>query len=138
MVSHIVKFKVKGSFGRTVQAKIRLFLRNWSDKRLHSFHSIHAYVVEQNRKPNGQLQSIDHIAEDHIHTDITFFIQEAQQKYRLGMVSNRLLGAGGAGGSKHIILDPNLALCFCYNLTQLNNYYNSNGSTFARCPKRRN
>ena len=35
----------------------------------------------------------NHIAEDHIHTDIiTCNIEELQQKYRLGTVSNRLLG----------------------------------------------
>ena len=40
----------------------------------------------------GNIYSIDHIAEDHIHTDITCNIEEPQQKYRLGTVSNRLLG----------------------------------------------
>ena len=39
----------------------------------------------------GNCYSIDHIAEDHIHTDITCNIEEPQQKYRLGTVSNRLL-----------------------------------------------
>ena len=32
---------------------------------------------------------------DHIHKDITCNIEEPQQKYRLGTVSNRLLGGGG-------------------------------------------
>ena len=33
----------------------------------------------------------DHNADDHIHTDIiTFIIEEPQQKYSLGRVSNRL------------------------------------------------
>ena len=54
----------------------------------------------------GNCYSTDHIAEDHIHTDITFNIEEPQQKYRLGTLSNRLLGAGG-GGLKHVLLDPN-------------------------------
>ena len=56
------------------------------------------YKIEQNRKltVNGQLSySIDHIAEDHIHTDITCNIEEPQQKYRLGTCSNRLLVGGG-------------------------------------------
>ena len=35
--------------------------------------------------------SADHIAEDHIHTDITCNIEELQQKYRLGTVSSILL-----------------------------------------------
>ena len=35
--------------------------------------------------------SIDHIAEDHIHTDITCYIEEPQQKYHLVTVSNTLL-----------------------------------------------
>ena len=50
---------------------------------------------------------------DHIHKDITCNIEEPQQKYRLGTVSNRLLGGGG--GLKHVLLDPNLALCFRYS-----------------------
>ena len=34
----------------------------------------------------------DHIAGDHIHTDmITSYTEEPQQKYRLGPVSNRLM-----------------------------------------------
>ena len=39
----------------------------------------------------GNYYSIDHIADDHTHTDITCYIEEPQQKYRLGTVSNRLL-----------------------------------------------
>ena len=43
--------------------------------------------------------STDHIAEDHIHTDITCYIEEPQQKYRLGTVSVFLtcvcVGGGG-------------------------------------------
>ena len=38
-------------------------------------------------------------AEDHIHTDITTCnIEEPQQKYRIGMVSKRLMRGGGGGG----------------------------------------
>ena len=43
----------------------------------------------------GSCYSVHHIAEDHIHTGITNNIEEPQQKYRLGTVSNRLLGGGG-------------------------------------------
>ena len=38
---------------------------------------------------------VDHTAEDHIHTDITCNIEEPQQKYRLGSVSNRKLQGEG-------------------------------------------
>ena len=45
----------------------------------------------------GNCYSGDHIAKDHIHnvhTDIpTCNIEEPEQKYRLGTVSDRLLGA---------------------------------------------
>ena len=51
----------------------------------------------------GNCYSIDYIAEYHIHTDLTCFIEEPQQKYRLGTVSNRLLGVG----LKLVLLDPN-------------------------------
>ena len=37
----------------------------------------------------------NHIAGDHIHTDKTCKIEEQQQKYHLGTLSNRLIGAGG-------------------------------------------
>ena len=40
----------------------------------------------------GSCYSIDHIAEDPIHTSIAYNIEEPQQKYCLGTVSNRLLG----------------------------------------------
>ena len=43
-----------------------------------------------------KVYSIDHIAEDHIHTDITCNIEELQQKYHPGTVSNRFYGAYGA------------------------------------------
>ena len=42
----------------------------------------------------GNCYSIEHIDEDHIHTDITYNTEESQQKYRLGTVSNKLLGVG--------------------------------------------
>ena len=42
----------------------------------------------------GNCYSVDHIAEDHMHTDIRCNIEEQQQKYRFGTVSNRLLGWG--------------------------------------------
>ena len=42
----------------------------------------------------GNSYSIDHFAEDHIHTYITCKIEEPQLKYHLGTVSNRLLGEG--------------------------------------------
>ena len=42
----------------------------------------------------GNCYSIDHIDENHIHTDITYNTEEPQQKYRLGTVSNILLGQG--------------------------------------------
>ena len=42
----------------------------------------------------GSCHSGDHVAEDHIHTDISKRnIEEPQQKCRLGMASNRLLGS---------------------------------------------
>ena len=41
----------------------------------------------------GNCYSIDHIAEEHIHTDITCSIEEPQQECRIETVSNRLLGA---------------------------------------------
>ena len=43
----------------------------------------------------GNCYSAHDIAEDHIHTDITCNIEETQQKYSLGTVSNRLLEGGG-------------------------------------------
>ena len=47
----------------------------------------------------GRCYSGDHIARDHIHTDITTCnIGEPQQKYRLGTVSNRLLAWEVRGG----------------------------------------
>ena len=51
------------------------------------------YITKQNKTESimGNCYSIGHVAEDHIHTDIACNIEEAQQKYLLGMVSNRLL-----------------------------------------------
>ena len=43
----------------------------------------------------------DHIAGDHIDTDITICnIEEPQQKYRHRTASNRLMGGGGIGGGE--------------------------------------
>ena len=58
----------------------------------------------------GNAYSADHIAKDHIHTDITCNTREPQQKYRLGTVSNRLLGVGGLNAFYWI---QSLALSFC-------------------------
>ena len=70
----------------------------------------------------GNCYSIDHIAEAHLHTDITCNIEEPRQKYRPGTVSNRLLcvcvGGGGGRGLKHVSLDPNFAVCLCNGFTQ--------------------
>ena len=40
----------------------------------------------------GNCLSIDNIAEDHMHADLICNYEEPQQKYRLGTISNRLLG----------------------------------------------
>ena len=40
----------------------------------------------------GNCYLADHIAEEHIHIYITCNTEEPQQKYRLGTVSNRLMG----------------------------------------------
>ena len=42
----------------------------------------------------GKYYLIDHIAVAHIHTDITFNTDKPLQEYRLGTVSNRILGEG--------------------------------------------
>ena len=49
----------------------------------------------------GSRYSADHIAKDHIHIDITYNTEESQQKYRLGTVSNRLLGGLQTSLCKH-------------------------------------
>ena len=54
----------------------------------------------------GNCYSTDQTAEDHIHTDIACNIEEPQQKYRLGTVSNRILGSR-EGVLKPVLLDPN-------------------------------
>ena len=60
----------------------------------------------------GSRYSVDHIAEDDIHTDITTRnIKEPQHMYRLGTSSNRLLGGGGSFNMFYWI--RSLALCFC-------------------------
>ena len=46
----------------------------------------------------GNCNSIDHIAEDHRHTDVTCNIEEPQQKYRLGTVSIIDYWGGGLKG----------------------------------------
>ena len=58
--------------------------------------------------------SDEHIAGDHIHTDIsrTCNTEEPQQKYRLVAVSNGLLGLDGVAvrrgrGLEHVLMDPN-------------------------------
>ena len=68
----------------------------------------------------GNCDSVDHVAEDHIHTDITCNIEEPQQKYRLDTVSKSFLGL------KLVLLDPNLALCFRHSAAQPNNYHKFN------------
>ena len=51
--------------------------------------------------------STEHIAEYHIHTDMSCNKEEPQQKYRLGTVSNRILeGVGLKHGSKLCPLLP--------------------------------
>ena len=45
----------------------------------------------------GNFFSADRIGEHHLHIDTTCNTEEPQQKYRLGKVSNRLLGA------KHVL-----------------------------------
>ena len=47
----------------------------------------------------GSCNSGDHIAEDHVHMNITTCnTEEPQQKYRLGTVGYRLLWGGWGGG----------------------------------------
>ena len=54
----------------------------------------------------GKSYSFDHIAKDHLHTDIKCTTEEPQPKHRLGTaVSNRLLGGGG--GHKLVLPDQN-------------------------------
>ena len=56
----------------------------------------------------GSCYSGNHIAKDHIHTDITTCnTEEPQHKYRLGTISNRLLRCGGGLKLHVILLDPN-------------------------------
>lgn len=62
----------------------------------------------------GNGYSGDHIAKDHIHTDIKCTIVEPQQKYRLRMVSNRLLEV-----LNMFYWVQTLALSFCRGLKHL-------------------
>ena len=79
----------------------------------------------------GKSYSTDHIARDHIHTDITCNTKEPQKKNRLGTVSYRLFGGGGGGGGVKLVLpDSNLAICFHYSSTQPNNYHKFNRPTY--------
>ena len=56
----------------------------------------------------GNCDRGDHIAGNHIQTDITRCdIEDPQQKYRLGTISNRLLGG------LTCFTGQNIALCFC-------------------------
>ena len=48
------------------------------------------YKKEENRSIMGNCNSVDHIAEDHIHTHMSCNIEEPQQTYRLRTVSNGL------------------------------------------------
>ena len=55
----------------------------------------------------GSYNSGDHIASDHIHTDIvTSNIKEPQQKYHIGTIGSRL-GVGVGGGAKLVLLGTN-------------------------------
>ena len=53
----------------------------------------------------GNCYSTDHIAKDHMPTDIVCSTEEPQQMYRLGTDSNRFLG--GDGSINLFFLDPN-------------------------------
>ena len=75
----------------------------------------------------GNCYATDHIAKDCIHTDITCNIEESQQKYCLGTVSNRLLGA-----RKLVFMDPNRIPCFGYSSVQPNNYHKFNRPTLNK------
>ena len=53
----------------------------------------------------GNCYSGDHIAADHIQTDIaTCKTEESQQKYCHGKVGKRLLGRGREEGLKHVAI----------------------------------
>ena len=103
---------------------------NWKRQR-HLFYlfSILNYKTDKNKTGTimGNWYSAYHIAKDHIHTDRTCNTEEHQQKYmyRLGTVSNRLLGVGGGAetrftGSKHslsapAVIQPVWTACRCPN-----------------------
>ena len=73
------------------QMVIQLPLLQTAATSIVTFFSILNYKTEQKRSIMGNCYSIDHIAKDHIHTDIICNIEEPHQQYRLGTVSNRLL-----------------------------------------------
>ena len=68
----------------------------------------------------GNCYSADHIAEDRIHTDLTCNIEEPQQKYRLGTVSNRLLGRPKLAVNQPALFENNSNI-FLYLLCIFNN-----------------
>ena len=55
-------------------------IENCSNIYFHLF-SILDSKTEQNRNHNGQLLSVEHIAEDHLHTDITCNIEEVAEVF---------------------------------------------------------
>ena len=61
----------------------------------------------------GSCYSADHIAGDHIHTDITCNIKEPQQKLEQSVID--YLGWVGRG-LKHVSLDPNSRFCSIQNI----------------------
>ena len=72
----------------------------------------------------GNYYSAVHIADDHIHADITYNIEEPQQKYRLGTVSNRLLGAKTSftGSKPHPTVKKHMQNIYKYLISSLNTY----------------
>ena len=56
----------------------------------------------------GNRYAADHIAKDHIHTDVACNTEEPQQKYRLGTISNRLLG----GAYLLLIYEQDWVVCY--------------------------
>ena len=55
----------------------------------------------------GKSYSTEHIAEEYIHTDRSTALERAVEDYFLEW-----------GGGKHVLLDPNLALCLYNGSTQ--------------------
>ena len=64
----------------------------------HLLHTVTFLVLITKQNKTGSKMdncySVDHNAEDYLHTDITCNIEELQQKYRLGMVCHRFLEGG--------------------------------------------